>query len=162
MPDRGLTGGDVDGNQLLAERRDEDSFRPSPSVQYSMPAGLQGLHVGLTLGVALGVVDPQFTSGGGIEGGDLAVGGHRVDAITDFQGGGTVLARVVAAPIIQGDIPIGGLPAPGDLQLGEVVGVDLGQGRVLGGGVIATVVAPFAARRARVGDYGKRRPEDGC
>ena len=144
----------IDGDQLLAEGRDENAFDLAVGPVLDA-AGLQRLHIRLALGVALGVVEPQLFPGRGVEGRYLAVGGSGIHTSANHERRGPVVAGVVAPAVAVRDVLVGGLPPPGDLELREVPGVDLGQGGVLRGGVVTAVVAPFAPCSA-VGGGGRQ------
>ena len=60
-------------------------------------------------------------------------------------------ARELFAQRVEIERPVGRLPAPGDSKIGEVAGVDLVEGRVLGAAGVAAVAPPFTAGRAVLG-----------
>ena len=135
----GLAGGRVDGHELLAEGRDQDplGLAVGPVLDAAGPARQLGRQFARP---TAGVVEPELLARRGVQGGHLAMGRGGVYLAADHQRRGRVAAGVVC-PLQAG---VGGLPAPRDLQLREVLGVDLVESRVLGRCQIRAVVRPLA------------------
>ena len=162
----GLAGRGIDGDELLAEGRDQDAFglAVGPVLDAAGAARQLGRQFA---GPATRVVEPELLAGRRVQRGHLAVRRGGVHRAADHQGRGRVAAGVVGAL----EAGVGGLPAPRHLQLGEVLGVDLVERRVLGRCQVRAVVPPFAggagirwraARDVDQGGQGGPKEEEAC
>ena len=139
-----LAGLRVDGHQTSAAGGDQDPLRLAVAPELDA-ADLDQRTSLLDLPVPR-VVPPELLAGRRMERRDLAQVGRDVDDAVDHQRHAPVRPGRLVGHVLQQDI--GRLPAPGDLQLLEVVPVDLFEGRVPGGAAVAAEVPPLAALRA--------------
>src|ERR1019366_3955330 len=97
--------------------------------------------------------------GGGVGGEDIAAGaGVEVECAVDHEGRGFEVTLLAGTEVI-------GLPAPGDLESFDVIGVDLVEQGVFGGVEVGGVVAPFGTgdgSGGRRGLAGGEGPESGA
>ena len=166
------SGPGVDGDQVAGAGAPDDA-----GVAVAFPVGRPSMaSAGRKRGVFVGarVVNPEHLAGAPVDRRRLLdVRGqvqhavdrergrrHRADPRTPQPQVGLLLCHSVehhlrrrqrrAALVRHDEMGVRRLPTPGDLQIAEVVGVDLVQGRVLAGPGVAGVGAPVAVGRARL------------
>ena len=105
--------------------------------------------------VDLRVVHPDRLAGRGVDGRHLVQRGRDVQHPGHHQRRRLEHpdpeARKLLAQPVEIERPVGRRPAPGNLKVVEVAGVDLVEGRVLGAAGVAAVASPFAVRGAVLG-----------
>ena len=153
-------GAGVEGYQPLIVTGDEDPRVVALGVLPVRDPAVVPAHVGrpVQVGVDLRVVGPDRLAGAGVERRDLPESGADVDQPVRHQRHRLELA---------GTDPLVGLghgggqrgPAPGDLQVCEVAGVDLIERRVLGVGRVPPdrMPLPVGDRRLRTGGTGENQ-----
>ena len=155
-------GARVEGDQPLVVTGDEDARVVALRVLPVGDPAVVPAHVGrpIEIGVDLRVVGPHWLARAGVERGHLSERGADVDEPVRHQRHGLELA---------GTDPLVGLghggrqrgPAPRDLQVGEVVGGDLIQRRVLGVGRVPPDRMPLPVGDRRLGGGGARDGQHG-
>ena len=151
----GLPGLEVDRDQQLAGGGEEDALLLAVGPVLDSPRirvrGSRRL-------VRLGVEHPELFAGRGVERRELPQRGHHVDPAADHERRAGEGARLVPHAVV------GGLPAPGHLELREVLAVDVRQRRVAAEGVVAAVMRPLDVGGAGLaeGDGRQRRGRQCC
>ena len=164
----------VDADQVAVAGAPEDALVAGPVGPVGdAPLRPRVAHGWGALLVALGVVDPEGLAGRRVDGDALRERGVEVEHAAHHQRrrlqpgqDGPVAGPVEVGGVgdqrvddgVEGRPPfaaargrpahhaVDGGPLPGDLEVGEVVGVDLVERRVLGAADVAGVAAPFALR----------------
>ena len=151
-----LAGLRVEGDQVVAGRdRVDDAAALHLGVGDALAVVLAGR--GLPARLLLHPPHPEGLAGGGVDGHDrAALAGHGVEPVADLDRRAPV-DEVGLGPVV------GRVPAPGDLELARVLGVDLVERRIAAAGLVPAPVAPLALVRPLVlsGAAARRRGPPG-
>ncbi len=156
-------GAGVHGHQQQVVGGDEDAGVAALVVLPVRHPAVLPAHVGRPFEAVVGarVVRPDQLAGARVEGRDLPEGGADVDQPADHQRRG--LEGAGADGLVLGrDLARDRAPPPRDLQLGEVLGRDLVERRVLGVGGVRPERPPFADWRPGLPRGRHRRADRHC
>ena len=158
----GLARLGIDRDQVSVARSDKESLvlAVGPVLHAAMlKAGVGGA----SAFVALGIVDPDRFSRGGIDRGDLTVARGDVEHAVDHERRDLELALAPSPSRTLVHVVIDRGPLPCDLQVADVVAIDLIERRVARRALVPGVMAPLALLRAFLrlsGAGGRERGED--
>ena len=151
-----LAGVGMQGVHVLAALGDDAGLVPVRPVGDAAGAG--PAHV---VGAPVRRLHPAGLAGGHVEGLDEADGVRHVAGVAhDERGGG----GDVREPEVRVHLEVGRIddrPAPGDLELPDVVGRDLVEGRVLRAAEVGAEASPLAVHRPLLGERGGCRRQGG-
>ena len=171
-----VTEGRVGCSRLRVERDERGVGSPSvedPRFDPVAPIGdasRQGAEIRRSAGSPeLGIVGPDRFPGPRIDRRNLAERSADVEHAIDHQRRRLVAKDPAALKLFVGfpELHVGRLPAPGNLEIVDVAGVDLIEGGVLGVAGVAAVGEPLAVGRAGSTERGlvrlwRRRAGEGC
>ncbi len=135
-----FTGRRVERDEVVARGHRDDARLAALSAPVGHPAA--GIHARAAPGALVVTKHPQVLAGNGIDGHHVAATpGRYVQHAVSHDRGGFVVEFGIWPVVERG-------PAPGDLQVADIVPVDLVKRRITGGMGVVMVAKPFVVDRA--------------